>query len=140
MSSIVIAQGQEARVSLRGDFSNPAIVFISAIYDIADFGAPGQIVGSFGIRFLDNEEVLFCVPPGITAEMEGSYLFAVDACLDGVCHGSQGLLVVEKNEQRQDRIVDDGFGNQAEMCDREDCDLQVVRPGKFQCRCDDDEW
>jgi len=31
------------------------------------------------------------------------------------------------------RIVDDSFGSQMEMCSREDCGLQVVRPGQFQC-------
>lgn len=31
------------------------------------------------------------------------------------------------------RIVADDFGCAMEMCDRKDCGLQVVRPGKFQC-------
>lgn len=37
------------------------------------------------------------------------------------------------------REVNDGFGTIGVMCDREDCDLQVVRPGKFQCRGEYDE-
>ena len=31
------------------------------------------------------------------------------------------------------RCEDDGFGNSMELCNRHDCGLQVVRPGKFQC-------
>lgn len=31
------------------------------------------------------------------------------------------------------RTVEDGFGGCAYKCEREDCELQVVRPGKFQC-------
>ena len=31
------------------------------------------------------------------------------------------------------RTVDDGFG-ETFMCARIDCDLEVVRPGKVQCR------
>lgn len=29
--------------------------------------------------------------------------------------------------------VSDGFGGQWLKCDRDDCDLKVVRPGKVQC-------
>lgn len=33
--------------------------------------------------------------------------------------------------------IDDGFGNRWAKCQLEDCDLQVVRPGKAQCsNCD----
>lgn len=35
------------------------------------------------------------------------------------------------------REVDDGYGA-VMMCVRIDCDLQVVRPGKVQCRGEDD--
>lgn len=34
------------------------------------------------------------------------------------------------------RWIEDGFGNYWELCDREDCGLQIVRPGKVQCECD----
>lgn len=30
------------------------------------------------------------------------------------------------------QILDDGFGNQWEKCG-EDCELEIVRPGKVQC-------
>lgn len=32
-----------------------------------------------------------------------------------------------------DEIIEDGFGNGWEKCGRDDCDLQVVRPGSAQC-------
>ncbi len=33
--------------------------------------------------------------------------------------------------------IDDGFGNEWPLCDKTDCRLQVVRPGKVECqRCD----
>lgn len=36
--------------------------------------------------------------------------------------------------------IDDGFGNRWDKCERPDCDLQVVRPGKVQCNgCDTDD-
>jgi hypothetical protein len=36
--------------------------------------------------------------------------------------------------------LDDGFGNVWEKCDRDDCGLQIVRPGKAQCdTCNDDD-
>lgn len=36
--------------------------------------------------------------------------------------------------------LDDGFGNVWEKCDRDDCGLQIVRPGKAQCdTCNDAE-
>lgn len=38
-----------------------------------------------------------------------------------------------------DREIDDGFGNCWRLCSRDDCDLQVVRPGKVQCRGDYDQ-
>lgn len=34
------------------------------------------------------------------------------------------------------RWVEDGCGSCWVMCDREDCDLHVVRPGKAQCKCE----
>lgn len=33
------------------------------------------------------------------------------------------------------RWIDDGLGNWAQQC-RKGCDIQVIRPGKFQCSCD----
>jgi len=33
--------------------------------------------------------------------------------------------------------LDDGFGSTWRRCDRVNCGLQVVRPGKVQCWCDD---
>jgi len=33
-------------------------------------------------------------------------------------------------------MLDDGFGNCWEKCNKEDCGLEVVRPGKVQCWCD----
>lgn len=35
-----------------------------------------------------------------------------------------------------ERTIDDGFGNLWLLCDRDDCALQVVRPGAAQCWCD----
>jgi hypothetical protein len=43
---------------------------------------------------------------------------------------------MDKQTIDDDRVVDDGFGNEWEKCDRPDCSLQVVRPGSAQC---DDE-
>ena len=34
------------------------------------------------------------------------------------------------------RTVEDGFGGEWIMCERADCGLEVVRPGKVQCWCD----
>lgn len=34
------------------------------------------------------------------------------------------------------RTVDDTFGNVWHLCDRANCGLEVVRPGKVQCWCD----
>lgn len=39
-----------------------------------------------------------------------------------------------------DQVVTDGFGSEWLKCDRNDCDLHVVRPGKAQCVGDHDEW
>jgi hypothetical protein len=36
-------------------------------------------------------------------------------------------------------MLSDGFGNQWEKC-AEDCLLEIVRPGKVQCVCDEEEW
>lgn len=38
-----------------------------------------------------------------------------------------------------ERTIEDGFGSCWELCDRQDCGLQVVRPGKAQCDCNYDE-
>ena len=35
-------------------------------------------------------------------------------------------------------VVDPITGEEWDLCDRSDCDLEIVRPGKVQCRCDDD--
>ena len=35
-------------------------------------------------------------------------------------------------------IVDPITGEEWDLCDRPDCDLEIVRPGKVQCRCDDE--
>lgn len=35
------------------------------------------------------------------------------------------------------RWVDDGLGQWQQQC-RSGCDMQVVRPGKFACSCDDE--
>lgn len=34
------------------------------------------------------------------------------------------------------RVVEDGYGGCWDMCERENCDLHVVRPGKVQCTCE----
>lgn len=34
------------------------------------------------------------------------------------------------------RTIDDGYGSEWELCRRPDCGLEVVRPGKVQCWCD----
>lgn len=34
-------------------------------------------------------------------------------------------------------VVSDGCGSEWVKCDRPNCDLQVVRPGKVQCSCED---
>lgn len=33
-------------------------------------------------------------------------------------------------------VIDDGFGNVWPLCSRE-CRLEIVRPGKVQCECED---
>lgn len=33
----------------------------------------------------------------------------------------------------KDKWLDDGFGTRWIKCDRKDCGLQIVRPGKAQC-------
>jgi hypothetical protein len=33
----------------------------------------------------------------------------------------------------------DGFGSCWNLCQRSDCGLHVVRPGKVQCWCDDED-
>lgn len=37
---------------------------------------------------------------------------------------------------KMDNTIDDGFGNVWELCDRPNCGLEIVRPGKTQCWCD----
>jgi len=43
------------------------------------------------------------------------------------------------DEDAFEKVLDDGFGNTWLMCDRVNCGLQIVRPGKVQCWCDDTE-
>jgi hypothetical protein len=48
----------------------------------------------------------------------------------------------EKYEQNWENIfrneICDGFGNYWLLCDRKDCALEIVRPGKVQCNiCDE---
>lgn len=40
-----------------------------------------------------------------------------------------------------ERTIDDGFGGVWVLCERDDrpCGLEVVRPGKTQCWCDDED-
>lgn len=38
---------------------------------------------------------------------------------------------------KKKETVTDGFGNEWQKCDKKDCKLHVVRPGKVQCWCDD---
>lgn len=33
-------------------------------------------------------------------------------------------------------MIEDGFGNTWSKCERENCGLHVVRPGKVQCDCE----
>lgn len=40
-------------------------------------------------------------------------------------------------ETFESRVVEDGHGGAWVKCDRADCDLHVVRPGKAQCSCED---
>lgn len=35
-------------------------------------------------------------------------------------------------------IVTDGFGNIWQKCNKPECDLHVVRPGKVQCSCENE--
>jgi hypothetical protein len=39
-------------------------------------------------------------------------------------------------KEERSRLLDDGFGNVWMKCEREDCDLHIVRPGKVQCQCE----
>lgn len=42
-----------------------------------------------------------------------------------------------------DRCVEDFFGDWIVLCDRENCGVEPVRPGKTQCWCDAEngpEW
>lgn len=45
----------------------------------------------------------------------------------------QRLLLIGTRYVMSKRTVDDGFG-EVMMCARIDCNLEVVRPGKVQCR------
>lgn len=38
------------------------------------------------------------------------------------------------------RVLDDGFGNVWEKCEKPDCALEIVRPGKVQCDHDCCGW
>lgn len=44
----------------------------------------------------------------------------------------------KKKDTQEDefRWIDDGFGSWWKLCEKEDCGLQVVRPGKVQCNCE----
>lgn len=44
--------------------------------------------------------------------------------------------------ERREKLIEDGFGMQASKCDRPDCGLHVVRPGKIACDvCPrDEQW
>ena len=35
-----------------------------------------------------------------------------------------------------DEVIEDGFGNSWCKCEKPDCGLEIVRPGKVQCWCD----
>lgn len=50
-------------------------------------------------------------------------------------------MVVVASKQRP-TSVEDGFGSEWMTCNAEDCDLQVVRPGKVQCSgmCQEVGW
>lgn len=39
----------------------------------------------------------------------------------------------QEPEAKGQRIISDDYGNDWSKCDREDCSLQIVRPGKVQC-------
>ena len=39
---------------------------------------------------------------------------------------------------RKSSFVEDGFGSSWNLCDKKDCGLHVVRPGKVQCWCDNE--
>ena len=36
-------------------------------------------------------------------------------------------------------VVDPITGDEWDLCERPDCDLEIVRPGKVQCRCEDED-
>lgn len=40
--------------------------------------------------------------------------------------------------RKQKREICDGFGSCWNLCQRSDCGLHIVRPGKVQCWCDDE--
>ena len=42
----------------------------------------------------------------------------------------------EQNSNVSAGSIEDGFGSCWAKCDKPDCGLQVVRPGKVQCHCD----
>ena len=44
---------------------------------------------------------------------------------------------IEIPEPESSCVVSDGCGSEWVKCNRPDCDLQVVRPGKVQCSCED---
>lgn len=70
---------------------------------------------------------------------------------DAACHATGGPLLTGEplptgrparllppGDATGTECVDDGFGNACRRCGP-DCDLQVVRPGRFQCNCADDD-
>ena len=42
-------------------------------------------------------------------------------------------------EDAESGTLDDGFGNCWVKCERPDCGLEIVRPGKVQCYCDNED-
>lgn len=40
---------------------------------------------------------------------------------------------------RKRETISDGFGSEWLKCSKQDCGLHVVRPGKVQCWCDEEE-
>ena len=69
-------------------------------------------------------------------------------CICGLrctCGARQRLQSIREEEANQippgysptDRTLYDGHGTIWEKCDRVDCGLHVVRPGKAQCPCED---
>lgn len=56
--------------------------------------------------------------------------------LGGEANESEELFYVGQDPYRTEDVLDDGFGNQWHKCEKPDCGLEIVRPGKVQCWCD----